>query len=487
MVTILSKQLSSVRPPIYFGAAFLASSVYFLANRSTTQQDFGTNIIEEEEQLTEHISIDFCDKLANKSYLHFSSDHIGTQRPPGIPTSLRILAIDLPETRRAFTGGTCHQAANFVYPDGIAPNKRIDINLLSSDHAEKKRKEKPTEEVHLQIEQKAWVKSMYQCANINTKKVTVQLMEADMIALNPLNLRKTRHIGKIHYDPGRYEDERRRKTIHKQHRDEQHSPLTPQDEMEAPWHQHAWLEEMKLRISGRVPFGAPMIPSGRWNRLLYGNAYQPTVSNATSWSDRLAFWRPSNPLGIDGESHGDNWASNKPHAVVANGSTLQRVPNALRELQQACREHNVPLYVIRDPRTWGGNTHDDLSQVIRDMRSTIKKQMVTQSLQISAGTAFARGRWLGDLEASTRWRAHDLVEKTKVTLAKANDTRKRLVDSDWSQLDANALETKFAEHGIIARQGAEARCTEAFEILAHKFTRPPNAEAPINNDQSSVE
>eukprot|EP00978_Attheya_sp_CCMP212_P007735 scaffold17977_cov33-Attheya_sp.AAC.1 len=63
--------------------------------------------------------------------------------------------------------------------------------------------------------------------------------------------------------------------------------------------------------------------------------------------------------GIGGEyvksANGDrrvynNRASHKPHVVIADGAAMQRVPGSLRFLTWSCREADVPLFIINDPR-----------------------------------------------------------------------------------------------------------------------------------------
>lgn len=91
--------------------------------------------------------------------------------------------------------------------------------------------------------------------------------------------------------------------------------------------------------------------------------------------------------GIDGDYGRDkktiNRASSKPHAVIADGSAMQRVPGALRYLTKCCKEADVPLFIINDPRVWGGNTNKDLESAARDIRKTIKHRIVSNALTVS--------------------------------------------------------------------------------------------------------
>lgn len=141
------------------------------------------------------IEINLMDKISNKIYLNPSrvrssnlkkrnSDTappsvVVSERPVGVPSSLRILAIDLPEMReQAFSRGECRVAFNAVYPDGIAPPKTV---VKQEDENGDKRE--------LVVEQKAWVRSLVKCVQSDLPdKVGVEMMEASFSHLNPKNL-----------------------------------------------------------------------------------------------------------------------------------------------------------------------------------------------------------------------------------------------------------------------------------------------------------
>lgn len=142
-----------------------------------------------------------------------------------------------------------------------------------------------------------------------------------------------------------------------------------------------------------------------------------------------------------------NWASNKPHAVIADGAAMQRVPGSLRFLQNVCQDNNVPLYIIHDPRVWGGNTHQALPEALQDMRKTIKQNIVQQAMQ--GGSAFSRGRMLGQAETEAKWQAKDMGRRTRQAVRDANETLKRERENDWSQLNVNELQDKLVERKVI--------------------------------------
>jgi hypothetical protein len=458
------------------------------------QGKYGYN---EDEPLSYRIEVNFMEKLARKSYLHFRehADMMTTKPsvsgedlrpPPGVPRTLRILAVDLPEMRHAFRQGTCRPQADKVYPDGVAPDRQVHVPFQGQGTTTKSKRKrsgkesssssssKQTDGIQLQVEQKAWVTSLVKCVTEGTEQVGVQVMEANTGALNPHNLRRTRQFGKLNYDPGKYATINRKQGTRKHpttpaKTKEAAKPsdavvevapvlAAPEDELAAPWNQHAWMEEVQLRISGQVQYGAPLEAAGKWTRYFFGNTYQSTVpSSRSTWAWLSPFSSTSDPAGMDGLD--DTWASNKPHAVIANGAALQLVPNSLRLLQKECRDHNVPLYVVHDPRIWGGNTHDDLGDVLKELRKTVKSGIVAKSLQHAVGTAFQRGRWVGTLEADTKWQAKETirktketVRKTKETIHKASDARKVKEGMDWKRLDEIALEGKLARRGVIHKE-----------------------------------
>ena len=79
--------------------------------------------------------------------------------------------------------------------------------------------------------------------------------------------------------------------------------------------------------------------------------------------------------GID-STNAKNRASNKPHAVIADGAAMYSVPGSLLHLSRCCKEANVPLFIVNDPRTWGHNTHSDVTLAAQDLRKTVKNNFV---------------------------------------------------------------------------------------------------------------
>ena len=415
-------------------------------------------------------------------------------RPEGVPDTLRILSVDFPEVRQGFKHGNCRVDASRIYPDGVASPEVLEVN-------------KGRNKINAEAEQKAWIKvsklvlccvfrifvrtknlirfvltlkSLLKCMSDGTPdKVSVEIMEADMGRMNPSNIRRIHQYGTLSYDPGKYTvtspraDRRKRRPSSLQD-DEETKVL---NEIQAPWHQLAWREEAMLRISGQVAFGETMKEADGWTKLFSGYRYQSTVSSSSrSWLDAIFFWRShKQDEGIDG-SQLPNAASNRPHAVIANGLSLQLVPNSLRVLQKLCAEHKVPLFVIRDPRSWGGNTHpDDLGLVLKDVQAAVKRQIVTRSLQHAAGTAFTRGRYLGRLESDTAWQAKEALRKSKEFSNRALDAFRKQQETDWSGLSEEELEKRLAYHGLLRTLGDQdsktthKELTEALSKISNRY------------------
>lgn len=202
-----------------------------------------------------------------------------------------------------------------------------------------------------------------------------------------------------------------------------------------------------------MAFGEPMQPSSRLQRLLFASVYKTTIpSSRAPWEYLLLPIFHRNPAGHDWPGRKQNWASNKPHAVIAHGAAMQRVPGSLRFLQKTCQEEGVPLYIIHDARVWGGNTHQTLPEALQDLRKTIKQTIVLQAMQ--GGSSFRRGRLLGQAETEAKWQAKDIGRRTRQAVRDANEKLKRERDHDWSHLNATELQHKLVGHSVIVvREG----------------------------------
>lgn len=173
--------------------------------------------------------------------------------------------------------------------------------------------------------------------------------------------------------------------------------------------------------------------------------YKTTVpSSRRFWEYFLPPILHRDPAGREGNRN--NWASHKPHAVIADGAAMQRVPGSMRFLQKTCQEADVPLFIVNDPRVWGGNTHQDLTDALKELRKTIKYRIVQESMR---GSAFGRGRLLGQLETEAKWQVKDMGRRTREAVKKANRKLQKEKAADWSSLDADELQEKLARHRVV--------------------------------------
>jgi len=151
-----------------------------------------------------------------------------------------------------------------------------------------------------------------------------------------------------------------------------------------------------------------------------------------------------------------NRASNKPHAVICDGAAMQRVPGSLRYLTKICREAQIPLYILNDPRSWGSQTHSTLEDALVDLRKTVSDNVIQNALALREGSAFERGRFVGQLEKEMAWQAYDAARKTRDALM---DARRRLrMDKveDWGGLTEEQLRAKLTERRVmVVRDGEE--------------------------------
>jgi hypothetical protein len=305
------------------------------------------------------------DRIGQKKYLANAKDQI--------PSTFRVLAIDIKEMRtQAFTG-TCRLSHDKVFLEEVAPPKEVVLSKqdeATSDADKKKRRTK------LKIPQKALVKSIFHCSSPQSQQhIGVELLEASVMDLNPYKLRKKQSIGTWEYDPGKYyppksqdgnmpgkEDEIDKEIADSSTVREKNDTSNMEDdpmfvEIEAPWNQYAWMEELRLRINGQVHFDAPMEKSAAYERMLFGHNYKTTVPPVHKFSDYFipfAFAK-SNPDGVDSKQQANVRACNKPHAVIANGAALQLVSSAqqLNRKQYLNPHHLTCRYLYRFPVLFG--------------------------------------------------------------------------------------------------------------------------------------
>jgi hypothetical protein len=100
------------------------------------------------------VEVHLMDNIQQKTYLQTAKE--------GIPSTLRILAIDLPEMRTKAFSGDCHLSHDKIFADEIAPPKNIQVGEnkeADDDHDDRKEKKRKKEKYpKLKIAQKALVK-----------------------------------------------------------------------------------------------------------------------------------------------------------------------------------------------------------------------------------------------------------------------------------------------------------------------------------------
>ena len=108
-----------------------------------------------------------------------------------------------------------------------------------------------------------FLQSLVHCRSAQSQqRVGVELLEASVSDLNKYELRRTHQFGSFKYDPGKYFSDKKGTDGKRQGREDEDDELSEaeegdvlqnragyEDELEAPWNQHAWTEEMRLRVS----------------------------------------------------------------------------------------------------------------------------------------------------------------------------------------------------------------------------------------------
>ncbi|KAL7548457.1 hypothetical protein ACHAWF_011737 [Thalassiosira exigua] len=499
-----------------------------------------------------HMEIYLMEKIAKKPYLNYHSAssaarqqqskrfYRGSQggdgddvvpdedevRPKGVPSRLRLLAIDVPQFKReAFDGGVCKLPSeifdpdNPTFADGVAPPKRPAGTLANNDRRRSSRKP---------IVQKSLAKQLYYCygKHPETKngtnkqreghqlephddqnqqpRIGVEILEASVMDLNPNNIRRTYTAmstnwkkKRYRYDPGKYTDGDSSSDVE----DDETGPAdvaeaeVEEDELEQ---KSATSEVDDEIVPNKIDRNKIDLDDPDYERMAPWNQYQ---RYRTSWD------------GVDGEGknaiYGSdvvsssktlNRASNKPHAVICDGAALQRVPGSLRYVSKICRDAGIPLYILNDPRSWGSQTHAALSDALIDMRKAVSENVIRHALDLREGSAFERGRLVGQLEKEMAWQAYDAARKTREALV---DARKRLrrdddnKQEDWSEQHEHELLKKLTERKVVAmtdeeikdgtdKSGVKSRhslkCSEAFLLICRRCVEKESKAPPTGHD-----
>jgi len=419
---------------------------------------------DEDSEQSFRIESHLMDRIQQKQYLSDAKD--------GIPSTFRVLAIDVPEMRTEAFTGKCVISHDKVFLDDVAPPKMIDGVLVDGDKEKNK-------EHKLKIAQKSLIKSIVHCSSPQSQQhVGVELLEASISNLNRFKVRRKQSFGNYTYDPGKYYDALKKGNENDDDEideiDEGQMPLDKErsDEIEAPWNQYAWMEELRLRINGHIEFDAPVEKSPRYQRVLYGNNYKSTVPAVYKvWDLFMPFsFARSDPNGIDGRNQANVRACNKPHAVIANGAALQLVPSSLRLLQKYCKKADIPLFVVHDPRQWGGNTQASLQEALVVMRSSVKNRIIGNALKQQGSSAFTRGRVLGQVETEAKWQLKHKTKRTREMLGIGGGRRRKAEKEDWSVHDTDTLENKLIERKVIRMENSGNDDNERRKVYSPEMT-----------------
>ena len=122
------------------------------------------------------------------------------------------------------------------------------------------------------------------------------------------------------------------------------------------------------------------------------------------------------------------------------------------------------------------------------MRKTIKYNIVQQSMQ---GSAFSRGRLLGQLETEAKWQAKDMGRRTREAVKDANRRLQEERVNDWSKLTANELQERLVTHKAIAVVKSTngdliSQCTDGLVELAQRLVSNPSDEETVSDDEVAV-
>ena len=435
MFPLLSKKIDASRSSATIASLIVASMAVLTVSATTKTKNQPGQKKEKKENSDERISFqiesNLMDHIQQKQYLSNAKDLI--------PSTFRVLSIDLPEIRSKFNG-ECRLSHDKIFLDEVAPPKVI----------KDRRKAGPTK---IKIPQKVLVQSIVHCSSPQSHQhVGVELLEASISNLNRYKLRKKQSFGNYTYDPLKYNNGDDDDDDDHDANDESESTVNTEisDEIEAPWNQYAWMEELKLRMKGNVHYGEALEKSTTYERLLFGNHYKSTVPAVYKvWDFFVPFsFAKSDPNGIDGRNHKNVRACHKPHAVIVNGAALQLVPTSLRLLQRLCKKEQIPLFIVLDSRRWGANTQGSLEEALLAMRTTVKNKVIENALIYQGSSAFTRGRIVGQIETEAKWQLKDKAKRAKEML-KLDSRDRKIEKEDWSLYDKDTLESKLVQMKVI--------------------------------------
>ena len=319
---ILSYNASKTNIIAAAGAATAAVAIII----STTTSPPTPTLAEQKKKAKAKLEVFLMDRIAKKPYLNYHSVPNAIQakrnyrrrmednnasvkgssttpqdtRPKGVPSRLRILALDVPQFKEEAIEdyGVCQLPSEIFstngpkFIDGIAPPKQMDKKstgyYYSKGESRKERRAslKP-------VDQKSLAKQLYYCYDSRQRvsnneadqkqqppAIGIEILEGSVMNLNPNNIRrtytsnssnkmrKTQSTYLTKYGEGIADVDEAETTEYQDNVDEEvetesqeeedlnstedtddklNTPL--ENERTAPWMQYAWLEEMYLRVS----------------------------------------------------------------------------------------------------------------------------------------------------------------------------------------------------------------------------------------------
>ena len=98
--------------------------------------------------------------------------------------------------------------------------------------------------------------------------------------------------------------------------------------------------------------------------------------------------------------------------------------------EKYCKKADIPLFVVHDPRQWGGNTQASLQEALVVMRSTVKNRIIGNALKQQGSSSFTRGRVLGQVETEAKWQLKDKTKRTREMLGIGGGRRRKAEKED---------------------------------------------------------
>lgn len=95
------------------------------------------------------------------------------------------------------------------------------------------------------------------------------------------------------------------------------------------------------------------------------------------------------------------------------------------------------------------------------MRKAISDNIIHNALDLREGSAFERGRLIGQLEKEIAWQAYDAARKTREALTNARKRLRRDKVEDWCDLSEDELLRKLIERKVVTLQEG---CKDSIDV-----------------------